>query len=79
MLIVASYRYVLCIQVCILSDVLYDFCSVQGEFTESGVETHFTIGPISAIITSESSGNKKKGLLYKLLVDGTSLEPVKEQ
>lgn len=51
----------------------------QGEFTEGGVETHFTIGSISAIITSESSGNKKKGLLYKLLVDGKSLEPVKEQ
>nr|CAF74917.1 fas apoptotic inhibitory related molecule [Suberites domuncula] len=49
-----------------------------GEFTESGVETHFTMSGFSVHISSLSSGNKRKGLLYHLHVDGTKLEPVND-
>ena len=48
----------------------------QGEFTDEGSETHFTIGSYSTFIRAVSSGNKMKGLLYTLNIDGTELEPL---
>ena len=52
---------------------------LQGEFTDEGTETHFTIGSYSAHIKSVSSGNKMKGLMYTLVVENTELHPVKEE
>lgn len=51
---------------------------MQGEFTDDGTETHFTIAGYSAHIKSVSSGNKMKGLIYTLVVENTELDPVKE-
>lgn len=51
----------------------------QGEFADSGTETHFSVGSYSAFIRAVSSGNRMKGLLYSLKIEGTpELEPVKE-
>ena len=50
----------------------------QGEFTDTGTETHFTLGHQASYIRAESSGNKRKGLLYTLVVGDSQLEPVKE-
>ena len=47
-----------------------------GEFTDEGTETHFTVGSHSAFIRAVSSGNKRKGLVYSLLVADKVLEPV---
>lgn len=53
-------------------------CVVQGEFTDTGTETHFTLDGYSACIRAESSGNKRKGLVHVLVVGSTVLEPVPE-
>lgn len=51
----------------------------QGEFADSGTETHFFVGGYSAFIRAVSSGNKMKGLLYSLKIEGAAeLEPVQE-
>lgn len=52
---------------------------MQGEFADSGTETHFSVGSYSAFIRAVSSGNKMRGLLYTLKIEGTAeLEPVQE-
>ncbi len=50
----------------------------QGEFTDEGTETHFTVASHSTFIKAVSSGNKRKGLTYTLALDGSELEPVKD-
>lgn len=42
----------------------------QGEFVDEGAENHFTIGSHPAHIKTVPSGHKRKGLLYKLVVNG---------
>lgn len=56
---------------------LSTFC-VQGEFTDTGTETHFALASHAAYIRATSSGNKRKGLVYCLVIGGTELEPVSE-
>ena len=55
------------------------YIQLQGEFVDEGSENHFTIGSIPAYIKTLPSGQKRKGLLYRLVVDGgEDLEPVIE-
>ena len=51
---------------------------LQGEFTDGGTETHFNLGGHAAHIRATSSGNKRKGLVYFLVIGTTELEPVSE-
>ena len=59
---------------------LFPFClpHVQGEFAENGTETHFSIASYSVFIKSVSSGNKMRGLLYSLNIEGQEIQPVKD-
>lgn len=50
--------------------------STQGEFTDEGTETHFNLGAHPVHIRAVSSGNKRKGLLYTLLVNGQEHKPI---
>ena len=49
---------------------------MQGEFTDEGSETHFSVGSHSAFVRTVSSGNKMRGLLHTLHIGDTELEPV---
>lgn len=40
------------------------------EFAEEGTEMHFLINKQNACIKTISSGNKKEGIVYSLLVNG---------
>lgn len=51
---------------------------IQGEFTDSGTETHFALASHAAYIRATSSGNKRRGLVYCLVIGGTELEPISE-
>ena len=55
-----------------------DCPTVQGEFAENGTETHFSVGSYSVFIKSVSSGNKMRGLLYSLNIEGQEFHPVKD-
>lgn len=50
----------------------------QGEFTDTGTETHFALASYAAYIRATSSGNKCKGLVYFLVIGSTELEPIRE-
>ena len=55
------------------------FLLSQGEFVDQGAENHFTIGSYPAYIKTVPSGHKRKGLLYKLIInDGQEMDPVTE-
>ena len=51
---------------------------MQGEFTDTGTETHFALGPHTAYIRATSSGDKHRGLVYMLVIGSSELEPVSE-
>jgi len=42
---------------------------VAAEFTDDGTETHFNIGKQAAYILNVSSGNRRIGIIHKLLID----------
>ena len=50
----------------------------QGEFTDNGCETHFTVAEHSGYIKAVSSGHKVTGLNYSLVFEDIELKPVKE-
>lgn len=53
--------------------------SPQGEFVDEGAENHFTISSCPVHIKTIPSGHKRKGLLYKLVLNGgEELDPVVE-
>ena len=52
--------------------------SLKGEFVENGAENHFEVSGVPLYIRSFSSGNKRKGMLYTLMVGEKEMEPVAE-
>ena len=52
--------------------------TLQGEFTDTGTETHFTLDGYSSCIRAESSGSRHRGLTYVLVIGNTALEPIRE-
>ncbi|GAB1609288.1 fas apoptotic inhibitory molecule 1-like [Argonauta hians] len=47
-----------------------------AEFVDNGSETHFDICEQRAYIQASSSGNRRDGILYTLIVDGKEITPV---
>ncbi|UYV79504.1 FAIM, partial [Cordylochernes scorpioides] len=48
---------------------------VQGEFVEDGTETHFSVLGVPAFIRAVSSGTKRQGIVYSLVVNGELIPP----
>ena len=46
---------------------------------EDGAENHFRVGSHPAFIKTISSGNRRKGLLYKLNICGHEFDPIAER
>lgn len=51
--------------------------SPQGEFADMGSDTHFSLAGHPVLIRSRSSGDRHKGMLHSLVLEGTELEPLK--
>ena len=45
----------------------------QGEFTDDGTETHFTIEGHAAYLRTVSSGKRREGMIHSLVVDGREI------
>ena len=50
----------------------------QGEFTDDGTETHFTVGDHSCCIKAVSSGKRREGIVHCLIVDGQEIPEANE-
>ncbi|XP_026464530.1 fas apoptotic inhibitory molecule 1 [Ctenocephalides felis] len=46
-----------------------------SEFVDGGTDTNFTVGGQPALLTARTSGDKRKGIIYTLYINGAAVAP----